>query len=233
MRGESAAPRTGVVSGRASTTGTGRELVGLRGDRSGRNLDKSSRVRQDECPIGRVANHRLWLFPVSFDVQKKSPFHSLSSSRRDRSVLERRKRVKDARALSRVLRSVFYSFGVSSSLACIWYGFWDLDKNPERLNSPLEASSRTKGVFCKSVIARDYPGQCRGYSMLCFSIWWTMLSQASTVFSLFFLADELLGPGCADSKILELFCWNNIYQLVSLFNWIKKTVLLNDETSSR
>jgi hypothetical protein len=40
------------------------------------------------------------------DVQKKRPFQSLRRSRRVRSVLERRKRVNDSVALSRVRLSV-------------------------------------------------------------------------------------------------------------------------------
>jgi hypothetical protein len=39
------------------------------------------------------------------NVQKNRPFHSLSRSRRVRSVLARRKPVSESRALSRVFRS--------------------------------------------------------------------------------------------------------------------------------
>ena len=55
------------------------------------------------------------------DVQKNRPFQSLRSSMRDRSVLERRKRVRESVALSRIFLSVIqvsFGFGVAKVNIC-------------------------------------------------------------------------------------------------------------------
>lgn len=82
-------------------------------------------------------------------LQKNKPFQSLRSSTRERSVLERRKRVRDSVALSRVRLSIGIDF-----ILAVWICFFYMQVHKMGEGwVPLDASSLTKGVFCMSLMS--------------------------------------------------------------------------------